>query len=78
MYGRTKGVMIDTCQLIFESLNSTGVALQQCDLIRNYVLMRRPQAQQTKLYNESWSKIEGLSFFSMIERKCCRFTPLRK
>ena len=34
----------DDPQLIFESLNSTGIDLSQSDLIRNYVLMRLPSA----------------------------------
>ena len=50
----------DDPQLIFESLNSTGVALSQSDLIRNFILMRLPEAVQTRLYETYWSKIEGL------------------
>jgi uncharacterized protein with ParB-like and HNH nuclease domain len=33
----------DDPQLIFESLNSTGVDLSQSDLIRNFILMRPPE-----------------------------------
>jgi uncharacterized protein with ParB-like and HNH nuclease domain len=47
-------------QLIFESLNSTGLELSQADLIRNYLLMRLPEKEQTKLYETYWSKIEEL------------------
>ena len=47
-------------QLIFESLNSTGMELRQSDLIRNLVLMRLPEQVQTKLYETYWSKIESL------------------
>jgi uncharacterized protein with ParB-like and HNH nuclease domain len=37
----------DNPQLIFESLNSTGLELSQADLIRNYVLMGlEPKEQQ--------------------------------
>lgn len=50
----------DNPQLIFESLNSTGLALSQSDLIRNYLLMRLPEAQQTYLYEQYWCKLEGL------------------
>lgn len=50
----------DDPQLIFESLNSTGVALSQSDLIRNFILMRLTEKEQTKLYETYWSKIEGL------------------
>ena len=50
----------DDPQLIFESLNSTGMDLSQSDLIRNFILMRLPEAEQTRLYEIFWSKIEGL------------------
>ncbi|MGO8920771.1 MAG: DUF262 domain-containing protein [Stellaceae bacterium] len=50
----------DDPQLIFESLNSTGIDLSQSDLIRNFILMRLPEKQQTKLYEAYWSKIEAL------------------
>ena len=40
----------DNPQLIFESLNSTGLELSQADLIRNYVLMGLEVADQTRLY----------------------------
>lgn len=50
----------DEPQLIFESLNSTGLDLSQSDLIRNYLLMRLPETEQTRLYETYWSKIESL------------------
>jgi uncharacterized protein with ParB-like and HNH nuclease domain/predicted transport protein len=50
----------DDPQLIFESLNSTGIDLSQSDLIRNFILMRLPEKQQTKLYESYWSKLESL------------------
>ena len=50
----------DDPQLIFESLNSTGMNLSQSDLIRNFILMRLPEAEQTRLYETYWSTIEGL------------------
>ena len=50
----------DDPQLIFESLNSTGIDLSQSDLIRNYILMRLPEKQQTELYDSYWSKLELL------------------
>ena len=37
-------------QLIFESLNSTGLSLTQADLIRNYLLMNSEYEKQTVLY----------------------------
>ena len=51
---------IDNPQLVFESLNSTGVDLSQSDLIRNYLLMGLPEEEQTRLYNDYWSKLEML------------------
>lgn len=48
----------DNAQLIFESLNSTGLALTEGDKIRNYVLMGQPPKEQNKLYYIYWSKIE--------------------
>ena len=50
---------VDNPQLVFESLNSTGVDLSQSDLIRNYLLMGLQEDAQTELYNELWSKIEN-------------------
>lgn len=37
-------------QLIFESMNSTGLDLSQADLIRNYILMGQEVHSQTELY----------------------------
>ena len=51
---------IDDPQLIFESLNSTGVDLSPSDLIRNFILMRLPEKEQTRLYENYWSRIEEL------------------
>ena len=48
----------DDPQLIFESLNSTGLNLSQADLIRNYVLMGQELDFQTKLYNDHWLPME--------------------
>lgn len=48
----------DNPQLIFESLNSTGLDLSQSDLIRNYVLMGLEQDHQARLYNQYWHPIE--------------------
>ncbi len=49
---------IDDPQLIFESMNSTGKDLASSDLIRNFVLMRKPQPEQTELYETYWRPIE--------------------
>lgn len=48
----------DNAQLIFESINSTGVALNESDKIRNYILMSVPQDQAEELYKEYWREIE--------------------
>ena len=51
---------MDDPQLIFESLNSTGVSLSASDLIRNFILMSLTEKAQTRLYRDYWSKIEDL------------------
>ncbi|MGG1940403.1 DUF262 and DUF1524 domain-containing protein [Paenibacillus polymyxa] len=48
----------DNPQLIFESLNSTGLDLSQADLIRNFVLMKLEPKEQTELYTEYWYPME--------------------
>ena len=49
----------DDPQLIFESLNSTGLALTEGDKIRNYILMGLSPEKQETYYNGYWTKIEG-------------------
>lgn len=48
----------DNPQLIFESLNSTGLALTEGDKIRNYVLMGQTPEDQDRFFNNYWTKIE--------------------
>ena len=48
----------DDPQLIFESLNSTGVDLTEGDKIRNFVLMGQKPEDQETFYKKYWSKIE--------------------
>ncbi len=66
----------DNAQKIFESLNSTGLALSQADLIRNYILMELEPKKQEDLYNKYWEKIEdytkveGKSYVSDLIRDC--------
>ena len=48
----------DNAQLIFESLNSTGLALEEGDKIRNYILMDLTPSEQETYYTEYWEKIE--------------------
>lgn len=49
----------DDPQLIFESLNSTGLALQEGDKIRNYILMGMSPKDQEHYYDDFWTKIES-------------------
>jgi uncharacterized protein with ParB-like and HNH nuclease domain/predicted transport protein len=51
---------VDNPQLIFESMNSTGLELSQADLIRNYVLMGQTPKLQTRLYEHYWFPMEQL------------------
>ncbi len=51
----------DNPQLIFESLNSTGVDLTEGDKIRNYILMGLDREKQEGFYKKYWSKIETLT-----------------
>lgn len=48
----------DNPQLIFESLNSTGVALSEGDKIRNFILMGLPTKEQNNSYEKYWNRIE--------------------
>lgn len=48
----------DSPQLIFESMNSTGLELTQADLIRNFVLMDLKHSQQMQLYKRYWHPME--------------------
>jgi len=50
----------DDPQLIFESINSTGLSLSEADLIRNFILMDKDYTEQHYLFDEYWSKIEKL------------------
>lgn len=48
----------DNPQLIFESLNSTGLALSEGDKIRNFILMGLPTKTQNGYYEKYWNRIE--------------------
>lgn len=50
--------MDDNPQLIFESLNSTGLDLSEGDKIRNFILMGLPSKEQEEYYEKYWNKIE--------------------
>lgn len=47
-------------QIIFESLNSTGVTLSPSDLVRNFLLMGLNSEEQNTLYKVYWAKMEKL------------------
>ena len=51
----------DDPQRIFESLNSTGLKLEQSDLIRNYILMGLSPRDQNRIYQSYWEIIEKLA-----------------
>ena len=60
----------DEPQLVFESMNSTGLDLETSDLVRNYMLMGCPMAEQNTLYADYWLPMERvlgtLSFDSFL------------
>ncbi len=45
---------------IFDSLNSTGLPLEESDLIRNFVFMDMPAAQQQAFDDQHWKPFEQL------------------
>lgn len=49
----------DEPQVIFESLNSTGMDLSQSDLIRNFILMDLSNDEQNDIYNNYWMPMEN-------------------
>lgn len=51
----------DNPQLIFESLNSTGLDLKESDKIRNFVLMNLEPDIQEEYYDKYWNIIEKCS-----------------
>ncbi len=59
----------DNPQLIFESLNSTGLDLSQSDLIRNFILMGLEDEQQRELYEKVWLPMERLFVDNKAESK---------
>ncbi len=55
----------DNPQLIFESLNSTGLELSEGDKIRNFILMGLSIDLQEKYYDDYWNKIEILTKYDV-------------
>lgn len=50
----------DDAQQIFESINSTGEKLTPADLIRNFIMMNRNNAEQEHIYHTYWLKLERI------------------
>ncbi len=48
----------DDPQVVFESINATGVQLKGLDLIRNYLMMGENSDNQNRLYNTYWVSLE--------------------
>ncbi|WRG07562.1 DUF262 domain-containing protein [Helicobacter pylori] len=48
----------DDPQVVFESINATGVQLKGLDLIRNYLMMGENSDNQTRLYETYWVLLE--------------------
>lgn len=55
----------DDPQLIFESLNSTGLALSEGDKIRNFILMGQDTATQEEFYQTYWNRIEKFTGYDV-------------
>lgn len=53
-------------QMIFESLNSTGLSLTGADLIRNFLLMNCSSKDQKNFYENYWLKIEEVLTYHKI------------
>lgn len=51
---------LEAIQTVFEKINSTGKALSPADLIRNYLLLANTSAEQERLYEDYWVKIEQM------------------
>lgn len=49
----------DDSQVVFESINATGVQLKGLDLIRNYLMMGENSDNQNRLYNTYWVPLEN-------------------
>ena len=55
----------DNPQLIFESLNSTGLDLTEGDKIRNFILMGLDAKTQENYYEQYWNKIEKCTNYNV-------------
>lgn len=57
---------IDEPQIIFESINSTGLELTLADLVRNFLLM--DDENQEELFTDYWIKIEEKIGYKEVEK----------
>lgn len=66
----------DNPQLVFESLNSTGLDLSEGDKIRNFVLMDVPLKEQDHYYEHYWNVVERNTDYdvSSFARHCLAMT----
>ncbi len=55
-------------QVVFESLNSTGLDLTNADLIRNYLLMALEYNTQEELYTKYWLPIDNMFEQTTLEK----------
>jgi len=65
-------------QVIFESLNSTGLSLTNSDLLRNYLLMSLDYSEQERLYTQYWHEIEKLIGSDNIEQFMVHYLIFRR
>lgn len=63
----------DEPQLIFESLNSTGMDLSKSDLIRNFILMGLDNDAQKTIYNNYWKPLEDYFIKPDVPERMDRF-----
>lgn len=47
-------------QVIFESMNSTGLDLTETDMIKNFILMSYESSEQKEIYHDYWRPMEQL------------------
>lgn len=65
-------------QVIFESLNSTGLDLTNTDLLRNYLLMALDYNTQEKLYLKYWLEMEDMLGSDNIEKFMLYYLIMKK
>ena len=61
----------DNAQLIFDSINSTGIKLSNFEKIKNYVFMGLDADAQFEIWNQYWKPLEQI--FAADENSFCQF-----